>query len=120
MPAWFVLACLRSRRACLYHADMLICPMSRALWTVQVQGLRRGVAIHHGGLPKTYRQVVEILFRAGHLRVRVGSEQGAGCLPPAVLASPISIEAKRQSGRAAEWQSDAPLMCPGSTSFALP
>ena len=97
---------------------MVTCPLSRALWTVQVQGLRRGVAIHHGGLPKTYRQVVEILFRAGHLRVRVGSEQGAGCLLPAVLG--IGIEAKRQSGRAAEWQSDAPLMCPGSTSLALP
>lgn len=39
------------------------------LSTGQVRGLRRGIAIHHGGLPKTYRQVVEILFRAGHLRV---------------------------------------------------
>lgn len=33
-------------------------------------GLRRGVGIHHGALPTSYRQAVEILFRAGHLRVR--------------------------------------------------
>ena len=43
---------------------------------MQVQGLRRGVAIHHGGLPKTYRQVVEILFRAGHLRVSGAGQRG--------------------------------------------
>ena len=34
-----------------------------------IRGLKRGIGIHHGGLPKAYRQVVEVLFRAGHLRV---------------------------------------------------
>ena len=45
-----------------------------------IRGLRRGVGIHHGGLPKTYRQMVEILFRAGHLRVskRMKGEWGQG------------------------------------------
>ncbi|GAB4814095.1 hypothetical protein N2152v2_001141 [Parachlorella kessleri] len=38
-----------------------------------IRGLRRGVGIHHGGLPKVYRQTVEILFRAGHLRVVIAT-----------------------------------------------
>ncbi|KAL4440400.1 hypothetical protein ABPG75_003401 [Micractinium tetrahymenae] len=38
-----------------------------------LRGLRRGIGIHHGGLPKVYRQVVEILFRAGHLRVVIAT-----------------------------------------------
>ncbi|PHH83095.1 hypothetical protein CDD82_3630 [Ophiocordyceps australis] len=34
-----------------------------------VVGLRRGLAVHHAGMNRTYRQVVEILFRKGFLRV---------------------------------------------------
>ncbi|PRW57760.1 DEAD DEAH box [Chlorella sorokiniana] len=48
-------------------------PPQQEGWTLQndplVRGLKRGIAIHHGGLPKVYRQVCEILFRAGHLRM---------------------------------------------------
>ncbi len=31
--------------------------------------LFRGIGVHHGGLPKKYQQVVEVLFRRRHLRV---------------------------------------------------
>ncbi|GAQ77980.1 hypothetical protein KFL_000060450 [Klebsormidium nitens] len=34
-----------------------------------IRGLIRGVGVHHAGLSTKYRQVVEILFRAKHLRV---------------------------------------------------
>ena len=33
------------------------------------QALRHGIGVHHSGLPTKYRQVVEILFRCGYLRV---------------------------------------------------
>ena len=36
-------------------------PLLKALW--------RGIGVHHSGLPLKYRQVVEILFRCGFLRV---------------------------------------------------
>lgn len=34
-----------------------------------LQGLWHGIGVHHSGLPLKYRQVVEILFRCGFLRV---------------------------------------------------
>lgn len=34
-----------------------------------IPALYRGIGVHHGGLPKKYQQLVEILFRARHLRV---------------------------------------------------
>lgn len=38
-----------------------------------VRALRRGIAVHHSGCPKKYRQVVEILFRCGYLRVVIAT-----------------------------------------------
>lgn len=40
------------------------------------QALRRGIGVHHSGLPTKYRQVVEILFRCGHLRVVLATGGG--------------------------------------------
>lgn len=37
--------------------------------SVLERALRRGIGVHHSGMPIKYRQVVEILFRCGHLRV---------------------------------------------------
>ncbi|KAK9808714.1 hypothetical protein WJX72_002409 [[Myrmecia] bisecta] len=37
------------------------------------RALRRGVGVHHAGLPKKYRQLVEVLFRSGYLRVVVAT-----------------------------------------------
>ena len=41
---------------------------NRMLW----RALRRGIGVHHAGLPKKYRQLSEILFRSRHLKVGVG------------------------------------------------
>ena len=38
-----------------------------------VRGLRRGIAVHHSGCRLKYRQVVEILFRCGYLRVVIAT-----------------------------------------------
>ncbi|KAF2702832.1 DEAD/DEAH box helicase-like protein [Pleomassaria siparia CBS 279.74] len=38
-----------------------------------LDSLRRGVGVHHAGLNRKYRQVVEILFRKGYLRVIVAT-----------------------------------------------
>ena len=35
---------------------------------VLVRAMRRGIGVHHGGLPTRYRQNVEILFRCRHLQ----------------------------------------------------
>jgi superfamily II RNA helicase len=34
-----------------------------------LEALRRGIGVHHAGLPKKYRHLVEQLFRSGHLKV---------------------------------------------------
>lgn len=39
-----------------------------------VEGLRRGIAVHHSGLPRRYRTAVESLFRLGFLRVVFSTE----------------------------------------------
>ncbi|KAG8812890.1 hypothetical protein FRC17_001765, partial [Serendipita sp. 399] len=39
-----------------------------------LEGLRRGIAVHHSGLPKGYRVLVESLFRIGFCRVVVSTE----------------------------------------------
>lgn len=38
-----------------------------------IRALTRGIEVHHSGLPKGYRQSVEILFRCGHLRVVIAT-----------------------------------------------
>eukprot|EP01026_Neomeris_dumetosa_P011862 TRINITY_DN14200_c0_g1_i5.p1 TRINITY_DN14200_c0_g1~~TRINITY_DN14200_c0_g1_i5.p1 ORF type:complete len:1194 (-),score=179.09 TRINITY_DN14200_c0_g1_i5:43-3165(-) len=38
-----------------------------------LEGLDRGIGVHHGSLPKKYRDVVEVLFRKGFLRVVVAT-----------------------------------------------
>ena len=47
------------------------------LSVAQVRALRRGIGVHHSGLPTKYRQSVEVLFRAGHLRVVIAT--GRSC-----------------------------------------
>ena len=36
-------------------------------------GLRRGIGVHHAGMNRKYRQIVEILFRKGYLRVVIAT-----------------------------------------------
>ena len=38
-----------------------------------VRALRRGIGIHHSGLPTKYRKTVEILFRAKFLRLVIAT-----------------------------------------------
>ena len=38
-----------------------------------VKALRRGIGVHHGGLPTRYRQVVEILFRCKYLQCMIAT-----------------------------------------------
>ncbi|KAF2742177.1 P-loop containing nucleoside triphosphate hydrolase protein [Sporormia fimetaria CBS 119925] len=38
-----------------------------------LNGLRRGIGVHHAGMNRKYRQVVEILFRKGYLRVVIAT-----------------------------------------------
>lgn len=38
-----------------------------------ISALRRGVGVHHSGMNRRYRQIVEILFRKGFLRVVIAT-----------------------------------------------
>eukprot|EP00919_Chromeraceae_sp_WS-2016_P026399 GHVR01062484.1.p1 GENE.GHVR01062484.1~~GHVR01062484.1.p1 ORF type:complete len:687 (-),score=151.56 GHVR01062484.1:156-2021(-) len=38
-----------------------------------LEGLRRGVGVHHEGMSKPYRQVVEVLLRMGYLKVVIAT-----------------------------------------------
>ncbi|PLB45008.1 DEAD/DEAH box helicase [Aspergillus steynii IBT 23096] len=38
-----------------------------------IDGLKRGIGVHHSGLNRKYRQVCEILFRKGYLRVVIAT-----------------------------------------------
>ena len=38
-----------------------------------IDGLKRGIGVHHAGMNRKYRQVVEMLFRKGYLRVVVAT-----------------------------------------------
>lgn len=35
-----------------------------------LEGLSRGIGVHHAGLDTSYRHAVEMLFRSKHLQVR--------------------------------------------------
>ncbi|RBR05389.1 uncharacterized protein FIESC28_11376 [Fusarium coffeatum] len=52
----------------------MVCSLSKdkvASWLVDA--LRRGLGVHHAGMNRRYRQVVEMLFRQGYLRVVVAT-----------------------------------------------
>lgn len=38
-----------------------------------IDGIRRGIGIHHAGMNRAYRQVIEVLFRRGFLRVVIAT-----------------------------------------------
>jgi replicative superfamily II helicase len=62
-------------------------------------GLRRGIGVHHAGLNRKYRQVCEILFRRGFLRVVIATGTLAlGInmvrIPPMTFASSVQSVAK--------------------------
>lgn len=45
----------------------------RGLPSWLIDGLKRGVGVHHAGMNRKYRQVVEMLFRKGYLRVVIAT-----------------------------------------------
>lgn len=47
--------------------------MNRGLPEWLTLGLQRGIGVHHAGMNRKYRQVVEMLFRKGYLRVVVAT-----------------------------------------------
>ncbi|KAL7793524.1 P-loop containing nucleoside triphosphate hydrolase protein [Trichoderma ceciliae] len=64
-------------------ADLTLMQMSEAMELIRpLQGqvkdwlldaLRRGLGVHHSGLNREYRQVIEVMFRRGYLRVVVAT-----------------------------------------------
>ena len=42
--------------------------------TILLEGLRRGIGVHHTGLPKKYLRQVEFLFRKKHLQIVISSQ----------------------------------------------
>ena len=53
-----------------------------------VEALYRGIGVHHSGMPLKYRQIVEILFRCGYLRVVIATGEHSNTqsiLPSQVL-----------------------------------
>lgn len=45
----------------------------RGLPSWLIDGLQRGIGVHHAGMNRKYRQVVEMLFRKGYLRVIIAT-----------------------------------------------
>ena len=45
----------------------------RGLHSWLIDGLQRGIGVHHAGMNRKYRQVVEMLFRKGYLRVVIAT-----------------------------------------------
>lgn len=62
-----------------HKADAAV--LSRYFWQMQRRGLaswltlalQRGIGVHHAGMNRKYRQVVEMLFRQGYLRVVIAT-----------------------------------------------
>ncbi|KAN0130735.1 hypothetical protein V8E53_011410 [Lactarius tabidus] len=58
-----------------YQKDELLADIAELRWTPEfvIRALWRGVAIHHSGMNKSYRVLVERLFRVGFLRVVIAT-----------------------------------------------
>ena len=52
-----------------YWIDRIRRRVTEPWLTTLIDGLERGVGVHHAGLPRPYRLAVEVLFRSGHLKV---------------------------------------------------
>ncbi|PTB58077.1 hypothetical protein M431DRAFT_492319 [Trichoderma harzianum CBS 226.95] len=55
------------------EANEMIRPLRGAVDVLLLAALQRGVGVHHSGLNREYRQVVEVMFRKGYLRVVVAT-----------------------------------------------
>ena len=73
-----------------------------------LEALRRGIGVHHTGLPKKYLQQVEFLFRKRHLQIVISSQTLAlginmPCKTSVFLGDSLSVNAvqfRQMSGRA--------------------
>jgi superfamily II RNA helicase len=52
-----------------------------------LNGLKRGIGVHHAGMNRKYRQVVEILFRKGYMRVVIAT----GTLALGIVSEPSHV-----------------------------
>ncbi|KKO98266.1 DEAD/DEAH box helicase [Trichoderma harzianum] len=55
------------------EANGMIRPLRGVVDNLLLAALQRGVGVHHSGLNREYRQVVEVMFRKGYLRVVVAT-----------------------------------------------
>ncbi|PNP52574.1 hypothetical protein THARTR1_06921 [Trichoderma harzianum] len=55
------------------EANEMIRPLRGVVDVLLLAALQRGVGVHHSGLNREYRQVVEVMFRKGYLRVVVAT-----------------------------------------------
>ena len=56
---------------------------------VLMHAMRRGIGVHHSGLPLKYRQMAEILFRCGFLRVVIAT---GNCSPSVYhICAPVFV-----------------------------
>ncbi|KAL6805406.1 hypothetical protein J3E68DRAFT_441857 [Trichoderma sp. SZMC 28012] len=55
------------------EANGMIRPLRGVVDTLLLAALQRGVGVHHSGLNREYRQVVEVMFRKGYLRVVIAT-----------------------------------------------
>ncbi|KAH7332992.1 hypothetical protein B0J17DRAFT_771475 [Rhizoctonia solani] len=59
-----------------------------------IEALRRGIAVHHAGMPKGYRVLVESLFRLGYCRVVISTGKWSHWCSLSTLALGINAPAK--------------------------
>ncbi|KAL6831223.1 hypothetical protein J3E69DRAFT_354175 [Trichoderma sp. SZMC 28015] len=55
------------------EANEMIRPLRGVVNTLLLAALQRGIGVHHSGLNREYRQVVEVMFRKGYLRMVVAT-----------------------------------------------